>query len=134
MPGGVFLTSRLASLAAGHNSLAWELEQQVLHGAELPSLDKVLGEAESTGFQIRDVENLRDHYALTLTHWLRNLEGNAARERQIAGDPIYFAWRTHLAESVHAVRAGHLGFFQVLLSKPKRGSSGFPLTRRDWYR
>ena len=134
MPGGVFLTSSLASLAAGHNSPAWELEQQRLHGAELPSLDKVLGEAESTGFEIRDVENLREHYALTLTHWLGNLERNAERGRQIAGDTIYFAWRTHMAESVNAIRTGRAGFYQVLLSKPKRGSSGFPLTRKDWYR
>jgi cyclopropane-fatty-acyl-phospholipid synthase len=134
MPGGVFLTSLLAILAADHNSPLSELEQHVLHGAELPSLDKVLGEAESTGFEIRDVENLREHYALTLTHWLRNLERNAERGRQIAGDTIYFAWRAHMAESVHAVRAGRLGFYQVLLSKPKRGSGGFPLTRRDWYR
>jgi cyclopropane-fatty-acyl-phospholipid synthase len=134
MPGGVFLTSALVSLAAGHNSPAWELEQRLLHDAELPSLDTVLGEAESTGFEIRDVENLREHYALTLTHWLGNLERNAERGRQIAGDTIHFAWRTNLAESVHAVRAGRMGFYHVLLSKPKRGSSGSPLTRRDWYR
>jgi len=134
MPGGVFLTSTLASLAAGHNSPAWEHEQHVLRGAELPSLNEVLGEAESAGFEIRDVENLREHYALTLTHWLRNLERNAERGRKIAGDTIYFAWRTHMAESVHAVRAGRMGFYHVVLSKPKRGSSGFPLTRRDWYR
>ena len=134
MPGGVFLTSALTSLAAGHNSPARELEQHVLHGAGLPSFDTVLEEAESTGFEIRDVENLREHYALTLTHWLRNLERNTERGRQIAGDTIYFAWRAHMAESVHAVRAGHMGFYQVLLSKPKRGASRFPLTRRDWYR
>jgi cyclopropane-fatty-acyl-phospholipid synthase len=134
MPGGVFLTSTLASLTAGPNSPAWELEQHVQHGVELPSLDTVLGETESAGFEIRDVENLREHYALTLTHWLGNLERNAERGRQIAGDTIYFAWRTHMAESVNAIRAGRAGFYQVLLSKPKRGSTGFPLTRKDWYR
>jgi cyclopropane-fatty-acyl-phospholipid synthase len=134
MPGGVFLTSTSAIFAAGHTSLASEQEQQVFHGAELPSLDTVLGEAESTGFEIRDVEDLREHYALTLTQWLRNLERNADRGRQIAGDTIYFAWRMHMADSVHALRGGRAGFYQVLLSKPKRGSRGFPLTRRDWYR
>jgi cyclopropane-fatty-acyl-phospholipid synthase len=134
MPGGVFLTITSAILPEGRNSPLAEPEQHILHGAELPSLDTLLGQAESTGFEVRDVENLREHYALTLTHWLRNLERNAERGRQIAGDTIYYAWRTHMAESVHAVRAGRAGFYQVLLSKPKRGSSGFPLTRRDWYR
>ena len=134
MPGGVFLTSTLAIHVAGYNSPVSELEQNVLHGAELPSLDTVLGVAESTGFDIRDVENLREHYALTLTHWLRNLERTAERGRQIAGATIHHAWRMRMADSVHAIRAGRAGFYQVLLSKPKRGSSGLPLTRRDWYR
>jgi cyclopropane-fatty-acyl-phospholipid synthase len=134
MPGGVFLTSTLAILAAGRSSPLSELEQDVLHGAELPPLDTVLAVAESTGFDIRDVENLREHYALTLTHWLRNLERTAERGCQIAGNNIHHAWRMRIADSIHAIRAGRAGFYQVLLSKPKRGSSGLPLTRRDWYR
>jgi cyclopropane-fatty-acyl-phospholipid synthase len=134
MPGGVFLMSTMAILAAGRNSPASELERHVLHKAELPSLDTVLTEAESAGFEIRDVENLREHYALTLTHWLSNLERNAERVRQIAGDTIHHAWRMHMADSIHAIRAGRVAFYQVLLSKPKRGSSGLPLTRGDWYR
>ena len=134
MPGGVFLTSILVILAAGDDSPVSELEQSVLHGAELPPLDTVLGVAESNGFEIRDVENLREHYALTLTHWLRNLERTREQGCQIAGDAIQHAWRMRTADSIHAIRAGCAGFYQVLLSKPKRGSSGLPLTRRDWYR
>jgi cyclopropane-fatty-acyl-phospholipid synthase len=134
MPGGVFLASILVILAAGYNSPLSELEQNVLQKAELAPLDTVLRVAECTGFEIRDVENLREHYALTLTHWLRNLERTAERGRQIAGDTIHQAWRMYMADSVHAIRAGRVGFYQVLLSKPKRGSSGLPLGRRDWYR
>jgi cyclopropane-fatty-acyl-phospholipid synthase len=134
MPGGIFLTSTTAVLAGGRNSSSLKLEQHVLDEVELPSLDAVLRAAESTGFEVRDVEELREHYALTLAHWLRNLDRNAERERQIAGDTIYDAWRTHIADSVQNIGSGRTGFYQVLLSKPKRGSSGFPLTRRDWYR
>jgi cyclopropane-fatty-acyl-phospholipid synthase len=134
MPGGVFLTSTLATHVAGYNSPVSELEQNALRGTELPPLDTVLGVAESAGFEIRDVENLREHYFLTLTHWLRNLERTAERGRQIAGATIHHAWRIRMAASVHAIRTGRIGFYQVLLSKPKRSSSGLPLTRRDWYR
>ncbi len=134
MPGGVFLTSTATVLARGRNSPSAEPVQHVLHRGELPSLDAVLGAAESTGFEVRDVEELREHYALTLTHWLRNLERNAERERQIAGDAIYHAWRTHIRDSMQDMCSGRASFYQVLLSKPKRGLSGFPLTRKDWYR
>jgi cyclopropane-fatty-acyl-phospholipid synthase len=134
MPGGVFLTSILVTLAAGEDSPLSELEQNVLPRTELPPLDTVLEVAESTGFDIRDAESLREHYALTLTHWLRNLERTAERGCQVAGDTIHHAWCMRMADSIHAIQAGRAGFYQVLLSKPKRGSSGLPLTRRDWYR
>lgn len=134
MPDGVFLTSILVTLAAGEDSPLSELEQNVLPGTELPPLDTVLEVAESTGFDIRDVESLREHYALTLTHWLRNLERTAERGCQVAGDTIHRAWCMRMADSIHAIRAGRAGFYQVLLNKPKRGSSGLPLTRGDWYR
>jgi cyclopropane fatty-acyl-phospholipid synthase-like methyltransferase len=35
----------------------------------------VLRFAEAAGFETRDVESLREHYALTLRRWVRRLEG-----------------------------------------------------------
>ena len=34
--------------------------------------------AEAVGFEVRDVESLREHYALTLRHWARRLERHAS--------------------------------------------------------
>ena len=31
-----------------------------------------------SGFEVRDVESLREHYALTLRHWVRRLEEGAS--------------------------------------------------------
>lgn len=33
----------------------------------------VLEIAEGVGFDVRDVENLREHYALTISHWFKRL-------------------------------------------------------------
>jgi cyclopropane fatty-acyl-phospholipid synthase-like methyltransferase len=41
----------------------------------------VLQQAESSGFEVRDVENLREHYVLTLRHWVHNLEDHAQQAR-----------------------------------------------------
>ena len=38
---------------------------------ELEPVSEVNLVAERAGFEVRDVENLREHYALTLRHWLR---------------------------------------------------------------
>ena len=36
------------------------------------------GRPRSAGFEVRDVESLREHYALTLRHWVRRLEAGHA--------------------------------------------------------
>jgi cyclopropane-fatty-acyl-phospholipid synthase len=41
--------------------------------------------AEAAGFEVRDVENLREHYALTLRNWVERLEANGAEAIQKVG-------------------------------------------------
>lgn len=40
----------------------------------LATIGQTLSAAEIAGFEIRDVESLREHYALTLKHWLQRFE------------------------------------------------------------
>ncbi len=45
----------------------------------------------NTGFDVRDIENLREHYARTLRHWARGLEDHRAEAIQLAscwGDAV----------------------------------------------
>jgi cyclopropane-fatty-acyl-phospholipid synthase len=134
MPGGVFLKNAMATLAPGQDSSPSVRDQYTHHDTERPSLSTMVRTAEAAGFEIRDVENLREHCALTLDRWLSNLESNVDRARQIAGDATYRTWRLRIASSARAIRAGRAGFYQILCSKPKRGASGLPLTRADGYR
>jgi cyclopropane-fatty-acyl-phospholipid synthase len=46
----------------------------VFPDSDTPSLPILLRAAESAGLEVRDVENLREHYASTLRHWFRRLE------------------------------------------------------------
>jgi cyclopropane-fatty-acyl-phospholipid synthase len=133
-PGGVFLVHGIASSCMFQRTGASFIEKYVFPDGELLPLNTVLRAAESAGFEIRDVENLREHYALTLDRWVRNLERNATRAREIAGEVAYRTWRLYMAGSAHAFRIGRLNLFQVLLSKSHKGHSGLPLTRADWYR
>ena len=80
------------------------------------------------------MENLREHYALTVHHWLRRLEAHAAEARDITNDTTYRIWRLYLAAGGHRFRSGRLNLYQMLLVKSAHGGSGVPLTRADWYR
>jgi len=135
-PGGAFLNQ-----AIGENVVArpdnWNgsfIEQYVFPDGDIPPLPMMLRAAESAHFEIRDVENLREHYALTLRHWLRKLDVNHDKALQFVDESMYRVWRLYLAGSVHGFRRGHLAVYQTLLAKlDPSGQSNLPLTRDDWY-
>ena len=90
--------------------------------------------AELSGFEVRDVESLREHYALTLHHWIQRLEARAEEARRITDDTTYRIWRLYMAGAAHAFRTGRLNLYQTLLAGPQRGDGRLPQTREDWYR
>ena len=95
----------------------------------------MLAAAESVGFEIRDVENLRDHYAHTLHHWLRRLEACHIEARSFVDEATYRVWRLYIAGSAHGFRRGHIAVYQTLLAKlDPSGQMNLPLTRDDWYK
>jgi cyclopropane-fatty-acyl-phospholipid synthase len=99
----------------------------------LVPIHTTLRAAEACGFEVRDVESLREHYMFTLRHWVRRLEANSDEARKIAGDVTYRVWRLYMSGSAHAFQTGRLNLYQTLLSKPDHGESRLPLAREDWY-
>ena len=96
-------------------------------------ISATLHTAETSGFEVRDVESLREHYALTLRHWVRRLEEHADGARKQTSDITYRVWRIYMSASIHAFETGRNNIYQALLAKPDGGNSGLPLTRADWY-
>jgi cyclopropane-fatty-acyl-phospholipid synthase len=89
--------------------------------------------AERAGFEVRDVENLREHYALTLRQWLRRLESRRAEAIAVAGDWVYRAWRIYLAASALEFERGGISVNQTLFARPENGDAGLPLSRAGLY-
>lgn len=136
-PGGAFLNHGIsAQMLEGHpRKRETFIERFVFPDGEVWPVGALLALAEETGFEIRDVENLREHYARTLRNWLSNLEAHRSTAAAIAGDAAYRIWRTYMAGSAAAFAHGDLGLFQVLLVKPYAdGLVDLPPTRRDIYR
>jgi cyclopropane-fatty-acyl-phospholipid synthase len=133
-PGGAFLNHGIAYSATHRRRGPSFTDRYVFPNGELVPISTSLRAAELTGFEVRDVESLREHYCLTLRHWGRRLEAHAEEARRITDDITYRIWRLYMAGSAHGFQTGRLNLYQALLAKPQRGESGLPLTREDWYR
>jgi len=108
-------------------------QRYVFPDGELAPVSQVNLVAEAAGFEVRDVENLREHYALTLRHWVRGLEARRQEAIQATDEVTYRTWRLFMAASAHGFESGWLNVNQTLLSKPEAGRSHLPFTHADLY-
>jgi len=133
-PGGVFLNHGIASRATDPPERGRTFSNTyVFPDGELVPIHETLSAAEGCGFEVRDVESLREHYALTLRHWVRRLEAHHEEALQHVDEPTYRVWRLFMSGSAHGFASGRLNVYQALLVKPdETGASGLPLTRSDW--
>jgi cyclopropane-fatty-acyl-phospholipid synthase len=144
-PGGLFLNHGIATGPASRNGmmsaplrLLWQpgafVWTYVFPDGELVSPADAIQYAELAGFETRDVENLREHYTLTLRQWVRRLEARHEEAVQLVGEATYRVWRLYMAASAHTFAVGGNALIQALFSKSHAdGSSELPLTRADLY-
>jgi cyclopropane-fatty-acyl-phospholipid synthase len=134
-PGGVFLNHAIASNATTKTRSGPTFTQRyVFPDGELTPINVSLKAAERVGFEVWDVESLREHYALTLRHWVRRLEENHLETLEYVSEPTYRVWRLFMSASAYGFMTGKLNIYQsLLLKQDSDGSSKLPLTRADWY-
>lgn len=117
-PGGLVLNhaiGRLYSDAGGPDSFT---ARYVFPDGELLRLGDLVARMENAGLEVRDVESLREHYALTLRAWLRNMA--ARRDEVIAavGEQRERVWRAHHSGAAQGFESGGLTIHQVLMVRP----------------
>jgi cyclopropane-fatty-acyl-phospholipid synthase len=132
-PGGVFLNHGIARSATAKVPAKSFIDRYVFPDGHLVTLSEAITAAESQGLEVRDVENLREHYELTLRRWVEGLRHNADTVLKHVSKLTYRIWLLYMAGSAAAFRRGDIGVYQVLFSRPDRGESRLPLTRDDWY-
>jgi cyclopropane-fatty-acyl-phospholipid synthase len=94
---------------------------------------QVAGSMQRAGFELRDVESLREHYAKTLHAWVRNLEEHWEAAVAEVGARRARVWQLYMAASANGFDDGGISLHQVLGVVPgPRGESGMPATRREW--
>ncbi|MFE9555769.1 class I SAM-dependent methyltransferase [Streptomyces sp. NPDC006703] len=109
------------------------IDAYVFPDGELAPLGRTLATLEDAGFEARDVEPIREHYALTLRHWVANLESDWARAVRCTSPGRARIWRLYMAASALSFERNRIGVNQILAVKtPVSGASGMPLRARTW--
>ncbi|GHD63905.1 cyclopropane-fatty-acyl-phospholipid synthase [Streptomyces mirabilis] len=136
-PGGRLLNHQIARPPRRDES-AYDVDEfidaYVFPDGELAPIGTTVTQLERAGFEVRDVESIREHYALTLRHWVTNLEAQWARAVALTGPGRARVWRLYMAASAVAFERNRIGVNQVLAIRTPEpsGASGMPLRARTW--
>ena len=110
------------------------IDKYVFPDAKLVPLAAVIRAAEKVGFETRDVESLREHYALTLRAWVKGLEHRKPEAIRLVGERTYRVWKLYMSAAAFGFHSAGLNLAQTLLAKPDAaGNSNMPLTREYMY-
>ena len=109
---------------------AW-VDRRIFPGAYPPTLGEMMKVFEGHSFSVLDVENLRLHYAKTLTHWLARYEAANASVTEMFDDTFIRAWRLYLSSSIACFLSGGLQLFQVVFARGEKNT--VPWSRQHLY-
>jgi cyclopropane-fatty-acyl-phospholipid synthase len=104
----------------------------VFPDGELEGPGHLMSVMHDSGFEVRHEENLREHYAKTLTAWCANLDAHWDEAVAEVGEGTARVWRLYMAGSRLGFERNQIQLHQMLGVKlGEAGISGMPL-RPDW--
>ncbi|MEO1055781.1 MAG: cyclopropane-fatty-acyl-phospholipid synthase family protein [Actinomycetota bacterium] len=132
-PGGRLLNHAIASVGGSKLGRRSFVNRYVFPDGELLDIADTIREMEAVGFEVRDVENLREHYAKTLQGWVTNLEERWDEAVELVGQPRARVWLLYMSGSINGFDDFGLQLYQTLGVKLHDGGvSDMPLTRAEW--
>ena len=135
-PGGRLLNHQIARRPEKDES-AYHVDEfidrYVFPDGELAPVGSTVALLEQAGFEVRDLEAIREHYALTLRRWVANLEANWRQAVRHSSPGRARVWRLYMAACALSFERNRIGVNQILAVRtPDDGTSGLPLRARDW--
>jgi cyclopropane-fatty-acyl-phospholipid synthase len=79
---------------------------------------QTLRHLQTAGFEVLDVEAMREHYARTAAHWVGTLEAHWQEFVALVGEETARVWRLYLVGGGLAFDEGRMGVDQVLAARP----------------
>ncbi|MGX2995141.1 class I SAM-dependent methyltransferase [Streptomyces sp. JNUCC 64] len=135
-PGGRLLNHQIARRPLDDES-AYRvdafIDAYVFPDGELAPVGTTVSVLERAGFEVRDLESIREHYALTLRRWVANLEADWDRAVRLVSPGRARVWRLYMAASALSFERNRIGVNQVLAVRAgDSGTAGLPLRARVW--
>ena len=137
---GMFLNHAISRRAPKPSLMARRLRPEqraiakyIFPGGELDDIGRSVTAMERAGFEVHDVEALREHYARTCQLWCEKLTAEQQTAIGLVGEEKVRIWVAYLAGCSLAFQRGTLRIFQTLATKTAKRKSPLPPTRADLY-
>ncbi len=131
-PGGRLLNHCITRSHNRKQETGAFIDRYVFPDGELIGSGSIIRAAQDVGLEVEHSENLRQHYALTLAHWCRNLEANWDECVAEVGESTARVWGLYMAGSRIGFERGEVELHHVLATRADEdGPAPFPL-RPDW--
>ena len=117
-PGGLFLNHGITRLLPHAPEPDEFITRYVFPDGALHPVADVVAAMQAAGLEVRDVESLREHYALTLRRWVANLADHRDKAVAEVGPERERVWRLYMLGSALGFEAGEISVHQVLASAP----------------
>jgi cyclopropane-fatty-acyl-phospholipid synthase len=140
-PGGIYLHHAITRRMK-RDRRAWRrkapaykaLIKYIFPGGEVDHIGMTLENLEAYGFEVHDVEDLREHYARTCRLWAERLRARFDEAIAEVGEAKARLWLLYLTGCSLGFDGASVLIYQTVATRRARGASGLPPTRADLYR
>lgn len=105
----------------------------IFPGGELDHIGMTTGALEQAGFEVHEVEAVREHFGYTTEHWVRRLYDRKEEGAALVGMPQTRIWLLYLSLCALSFHRGALNAFQVVATSRRSGASGIGFDRTTEY-
>lgn len=105
----------------------------IFPGGELDTIGMTVTNLGRLGFETLDVEDMREHFELTLREWTRRLYDNREAAYEMVGEARARLWLIYFALFAKGFERGSVLVYQTVAQRRRPGPSGLPLDRKSQY-
>jgi len=105
----------------------------IFPGGELDTIGMTVTNLGRLGFETLDVEDMREHFELTLKHWEDRLYARREEAYEMVGQARTRLWLIYFALFKKSFERGSVLVYQTVAQKRRPGPSGLPLDRKSLY-
>jgi cyclopropane-fatty-acyl-phospholipid synthase len=136
-PGGVVMNHGITTADVEQRNSPYGggefIDKYVFPHGELAHLSTVIRTMQEGGLEVRDVENLRRHYARTCALWTENFENNAERIQATCDPKTFRIWHVYLAGCAYGFAHDWISLYQIVCGKAGQEPAQIPWSRRYMY-